>query len=252
MRALIVALALASCAQVPTRSSVPEVPTVATANWRVIGQSREGRPVRAVDVGTGGPRVALIAGIHGNEQEGLRHLDELLGVLSTSPALVRVFEDANPDGTAANKRGNANGVDPNRNWPAMNFRADPRRGGYPLSEPAVAAIHADLVAFEPQLVIVLHSTPRGPFVNYDGPAAGFAERFALAAGPPWTVKPSMGYPTPGSLGSWMGVDREVPILTIEFVRGCPRSASGPPLMRGVTAVLRDGPVPAAEPAPRVR
>jgi len=244
------AAVLAGCAQTPTRSSVAEPVSMQSGSWRVIGESRQGRPVRAIDLGTGGPRVALIAGIHGNEQEGLRHLDELLDVLAPLPARVRVYEDANPDGTAANKRGTSTGVDPNRNWPASNFRTDPRDQTSPLSEPAVAAVHGDLVAFDPQLVIVLHSTARGPFVNFDGPGAGFAERFAFAARAPWTVKPSMGYPTPGSIGSWMGVDRMVPILTIEFRRGCPPGESGPPLMSGVSAILRDGPVPAAT-LPRV-
>jgi protein MpaA len=250
MRVPLILALLASCAA-PTRSAVPETLSVATANWRVLGESREGRPVRATDLGAGGPRVAIVAGIHGNEQEGLRHLDELLGVVDPLPATVRIYEDANPDGTAANRRGTSTGVDPNRNWPASNFKRDPRRGPSPLSEPAVAAIHADLVAFEPQLVFVLHSTPRGPFVNYDGPGQGFAERFVVGAGAPWTVKPSMGYPTPGSIGTWVGVDQQIPILTIEFRRGCAPEDSGPALMRGMTAVLRDGPVPAAESAPRV-
>ncbi|MEM1453428.1 MAG: hypothetical protein AAGI22_30270, partial [Planctomycetota bacterium] len=86
----------------------------------------------------------------------------------------------------------------------------------------------------------------GPFVNYDGPADGFARRFAVAAGDPWRVEPSMGYPTPGSLGTWFGVDRNLPILTIEFDRGCPPEESGPALLRGLEAILRDGPAPAVD------
>jgi len=235
---LVAALGLVSCAST-TSSSQP----TGLAPWRVIGKSREGRPVRRMDIGTGGPRVALIAGIHGNEREGGRHLEELLAVIAQQPANVRVYEDANPDGTAANRRTTSTGVDPNRNWPAFNFKADPRRGPSPLSEPAIAALHADLVTFDPQLVIVLHSiSSGGPFVNYDGPAEGFAERFAQAAGEPWRVKASMGYATPGSLGTWMGIDREVPILTIEFKRGSPPEVTGPPLLRGLEAVLRDGPL----------
>ena len=127
MRALLLLVAaLAACAA-PTRSAEPVPLTVATADWRILGESREGRPVRATDLGAGGPRVAIIAGIHGNEQEGLRHLDELLGVVDPMPAPVRVYEDANPDGTAANRRGTSTGVDPKRNWPASNFKRDPRR-----------------------------------------------------------------------------------------------------------------------------
>ncbi|MEE2940004.1 MAG: M14 family zinc carboxypeptidase [Planctomycetota bacterium] len=212
--------------------------------WETIGSSREGRPVRAVTSGRGGPRVALVAGIHGDEQEGLRHLDEIVGLVQGVPRTVRLIADANPDGTAASTRTTAAGVDPNRNWPAGNFRAGPRHGPRPLSEPAVAAVHRDLVEFDPDLVIVLHAARSGPFVNFDGPARGHAEAFRDGAGSPWRVRPSMGYPTPGSLGTWAGVDRGIPILTIEFARGAPREETGPPLLAGLEAVLVG---PTAEP-----
>ncbi|MEM9803576.1 MAG: M14 family zinc carboxypeptidase, partial [Planctomycetota bacterium] len=222
----------ASCASTAGQTDVPvaaEAPSMTP--WEVIGTSRGGRAVRAVDLGAGGPRLAYIASIHGDEQEGARHLDDLVELLRDAPADIRLYEDANPDGSAANRRTTDAGVDPNRNWPARNFRPAAKRGPEPLSEPAVAAVHADLVAFDPQLVIVLHSASRGPFVNYDGPAAGYAERFARAAGGAWTVEPSMGYETPGSLGSFMGVDRGVPILTIEFRRGSTAEESRGPLLR---------------------
>ncbi|MEM1452735.1 MAG: M14 family zinc carboxypeptidase, partial [Planctomycetota bacterium] len=201
----------AGCGTTPTRSSMPDDEAArnersAERRWEVIGFSREERAIRAITLGAKGPRIAFLAGIHGDEQEGLRHLDEALDVLAAHPVHARVIEDVNPDGTAAGTRTTSAGVDPNRNWPASNFSPARRRGPAPLSEPGVAATHADLVAFDPQLIVVLHSTSRGPFVNYDGPADGFARRFAVAAGDPWRVEPSMGYPTPGSLGTWFGVD----------------------------------------------
>lgn len=36
---------------------------------------------------------------------------------------------------------------------------------------------------------------------------------------PWRIVADMGYATPGSLGTFMGIDRNIPILTIEFRRG---------------------------------
>lgn len=211
--------------------------------WEVLGESREARPVRAKSIPGSGMdtfsprRAALIAGIHGDEREGGRHLAELQSLLESSNFVVRVYEDVNPDGTWRNARTTVKGVDPNRNWPAKNFKASRQTGPEPLSEPGVAAVHGDLVNFDPEIVIVLHSTRRGPFANFDGPAEALAERFAEAAGEPWTVQPSMGYPTPGSLGSWMGVDRQVPILTIEFQRGCSEELSRPAVLAGVAAVL---------------
>jgi protein MpaA len=220
----------------------PSVPA-----WEVLGTSRNGRPIRALTL-EGAPfrseaprRVALIASIHGNEREGARHLpdllDQLVTHLSSQPGTVRVYEDVNPDGTSRNDRRTSRGVDPNRNWPAKNFLPARDRGPKPLSEPGVAAVHGDLEAFAPELVIVLHSTSRGPFVNFDGPARPYARAFSNAAGSPWTVQPSMGYPTPGSFGSWMGVDGGIPTLTIEFERGCSEAASWPALSAGIHATL---------------
>lgn len=227
----------------------------ASPAWRGLGLSREGRPLRALELGLGGPKVAVIAGIHGTEPEGLRHVPELIEMLATLPATTVLYEDVNPDGSAAARRGTAVGVDPNRNWPSANFSPDPARGLRPLSEPGVGHVYRDLLRFDPDLVVVLHSTARGPFVNFDGPAHGLARRFVAAAGSPWFVQPSMGYPTPGSLGSWMGLDRGRPTLTVEFRRGAPATATGPALLRGLRAVIRDGPldeVPRRAGPPRVR
>ena len=51
-------------------------------------------------------------------------------------------------------------------------------------------------------------------VNYDGPAAAWADAVAAACG--WPARADIGYPTPGSLGSWLGVDRGLPVLTLEL------------------------------------
>lgn len=241
------AAALTASALLPACRLTAGAPDAVRApRWETIGSSREGRPVRAITSGRGGPRIALIAGIHGDEQEGLRHLDEIVALVRGVPRTVRLIADANPDGTAANARTTASGVDPNRNWPAGNFRAGPRHGPRPLSEPAVAAVHRDLVDFDPALVIVLHAARSGPFVNFDGPAQKLAAAFRDGAGAPWYVRPSMGYSTPGSLGTWAGVDRGTPILTVEFARGAPREDTGPPLLAGLAAIL-EGPWP--EPVP---
>jgi protein MpaA len=39
----------------------------------------------------------------------------------------------------------------------------------------------------------------------------------------YPVTATMGYPTPGSLGSWAGIDRQIPIITLEL----PRQDAGP-------------------------
>lgn len=233
--AVLAALPLLGCAN--SQASLPPV-SEGPAEAARIGESREGRPILARRLGTGGERLAVVANIHGNENEGLRHLEDIVEILEDAPWDVLLIEDVNPDGTAVQRRTTSAGVDPNRNWPAQNFEASTQCGPEPLSEPGVAASHAALAEFDPALVVVLHSTRRGPFVNYDGPAERQAQAFADAAGAPWRVEPSMGYPTPGSLGTWMGVDRGVPILTIEFRRACPPAESRAALRAGLGAIVR--------------
>lgn len=234
---LLVAALFSACAAPPRSAAQSEPKRTHASQWTEVGESRGGRPIRRFESGTGDRKIAIIAGIHGSEPEGRRHVEELVDVIARHPERARtlVIEDVNPDGSAAGRRTTDAGVDPNRNWPSDNFVPHERHGEAPLSEPGVAATHAELVAFDPDLVIVLHSTARGPFVNFDGPAEADAELFAGAAG--WRVVPSMGYPTPGSLGSYMGVDRGVPILTIEFERDSDPMESGPALVRGIEAVL---------------
>ena len=228
------------------RTPAPERPA-RTVGWVEIGRSRQGRALEAISVGSGPLRVYIIGAIHGDEGEGRAIVDPLVGALSEdgaySKATLRVLRDANPDGTAARTRGNAQGLDLNRNWPARSFRAGAQRGASALSEPETAAVHRDLMEFGPQIVVVFHSSRSGPFVNFDGPARGLAEAFAGAArvsDARWRVVPDMGYRTPGSLGSYFGVDRGVPILTIEFRRGQDAASCLAAARSGIGAVVVEG------------
>lgn len=231
---------LAACSSAPptprsaTRETESQLPDSdaehglpAGFSWEYLADSRQGRPIETLQLGDGPRRVYWIGGIHGDEREGLAQLGAVLGEVEVPDGVtLRVLRDLNPDGSAARRRGNAKGVDLNRNWPARNFQPGRRHGARPLSEPETSAVHDDLLAFDPDLVVVFHSSHRGPYVNYDGPAREAAEAFvrgANAASPhrPWRILEDMGYPTPGSLGSWAGLDQEIPILTIEFRRGEP-------------------------------
>ena len=74
-------------------------------------------------------------------------------------------------------------------------------GPTPLSEPETQALAA-LVDGTVEGVVAIHA----PFgcVNYDGPgvASRWAAHVASACG--WPAQGDIGYPTPGSLGSWLG------------------------------------------------
>ncbi|MES1206725.1 MAG: M14 family zinc carboxypeptidase, partial [Pseudomonadota bacterium] len=126
---------------------------------------------------------------------------------------------ANPDGLWAGRKNSARDVDLNRNFPARSFRADHQPGYFPgpapLSEPETQAVAA-LIGREPvRGAVAVHA----PFacVNYDGPAAAWAAAVSRACG--WPARGDIGYPTPGSFGSWLGLDQGLPVLTLELPPG---------------------------------
>jgi murein peptide amidase A len=250
---VILCAGVAGC-QVPPWRGGPHISGALEAQratlWVPIGESVEGRVIEAATLGHGPLRVYIIGAIHGDEAEGLVAIDPLAHDLDSAPlaslATTRMVRNMNPDGTAAAMRGNARGIDLNRNWPAANFVPRRRFGTEPLSEPETAAVHADLQNFDPHVIVVFHSARTDPFVNFDGPAGELAAAFAAAASlavcptieRAWRIIPAMTYPTPGSLGTYMGVDGGVPILTIEFRRGQDAESVLPAARAGVEAVIR--------------
>lgn len=219
--------------------------TGAAQPWteRTIARSLEGRAVVLREVGSGPRRVLVLAGIHGNEPEGGQHVDELCARLAASAASARatfwVVPAMNPDGLANGTRGNARGVDLNRNWPARNFRPDRSNGPFPLSEPEAGGVADAIESVEPELIVVFHSTATGPFVDPDGPeraeriGAAFADA-AAALDDRWRLLPNYTNP-PGSLGTALGIERQTPVLTIEFERGHDARAATEAAVAGVLA-----------------
>src|SRR6201999_1459276 len=85
--------------------------------WQTIGTSVQGRPLRVLRIGYGPRRVLWIGGTHGNERQGAVATADLPAAFEGA-GLARdvtlwILEDENPDGSAANTRYNANGVDLN-------------------------------------------------------------------------------------------------------------------------------------------
>lgn len=195
---------------------------VARAGLPQVGRSVLGTPLYAGETAPGasdGARVLVVGGVHGDEPASV--VAVLAALAAKVPASTAVFAwpALNPDGLLRRQKDNARGVDLNRNFAARNFSVehppgyDP--GPAPLSEPETAALAAAVDAFRPSAVVAVHA----PFacVNYDGPARAWAERIAAACG--WPARGDIGYPTPGSLGSWLGVDRALPVVTLELPGG---------------------------------
>ena len=228
---------------VSTRANpAPPAKPVSIPERRVeLGRSVQGRPLVMHVFGDGDETVLVFGGIHGNEPTSASVASRLIEHLRNYPEVldgrsVAIVAEANPDGLAERRRGNAHGVDLNRNFPARNWRGagrDGRRHGLaPASEPETRAIMRAIDLLDPSCLISVHSIPRGKHCNnYDGPAEDLAAAMTRLNG--YAARASMGYATPGSFGSWAGIDRGIPTITLEL----PRDLSGSQCWRENRAAL---------------
>jgi protein MpaA len=195
---------------------------VAALGLPEIGRSSEGRPIFGRRFGGPGAALLVFGGIHGDEPASVDALLALAGRLGDGVPPLWLVPAVNPDGLLAGRKNSARGVDLNRNFPARSF-ARAHAPGYfpgpaPLSEPETRALAA-LVDGDPAAPIRGALAVHAPFacVNYDGPAGDWAAAVSAACG--WPAQGDIGYPTPGSFGSWLGVDRGLPVLTLELPPG---------------------------------
>lgn len=216
-----------------------------------VGRSVEGEPLMLQLFGTGPNPTLILGGIHGDEPTSAYVAERLVALLKEHPeargsATVAVLPRANPDGLARRTRTNVNGVDLNRNLPAANWRKrSPKRSHYggptPSSEPETRAILRTIEMLRPARIVSIHSIPRGRKCNnFDGPAEDLARLMEHTNGYP--VVASLG-PCHGSLGNWAGVDRQIPVLTLELPREQAGRAAWEDNRDGLLAVIRSGPAP---------
>ncbi len=195
----------------------------------IVGRSVEGAPIVLQLFGDGAETVLIFGGIHGDEPTSADVAHALAAYLRRSPSLwsgrtIGLIAEANPDGLAAGTRHNVNGVDLNRNFPAHNWKAAgegaPRHGTRPGSEPETQALIRAIRMLQPGRIVSIHSIRNGRQCNnFDGPGELLASLMAEYNGYP--VKPTIGYPTPGSFGSWAGIDQGIPTITLELPRQTP-------------------------------
>src|SRR3954471_16483855 len=138
-------------------------PVPATPPAPVVGHSVRGREIRLVERDGRRPgRTVLVVGcIHGNECAGTAITRRLLHGPPPGAGRLLVIEDLNPDGRRLGVRGNARGVDLNRNFPSewhrIGRRGDPQYAGpRPLSEPESRFAHAVIRRFRPDVTLWFH------------------------------------------------------------------------------------------------
>jgi murein peptide amidase A len=200
----------------------------------LLGRSLQGRPITAVEVGDpAGKRVLVVGSVHGNEPAGIavaRRLEQL------SPAGVDLWivRDLNPDGRAANTRGNAHGVDLNRNFPYRWRRLGGvyESGPRPLSEREARIAYRLILRLRPAVTIWFHQHLNLVYASGGDPAV--ERRFARVSGLPYRRLPAL----PGSAIDWQ--NHRLPATTA-FAAELPAGpASARAVARYVRAVLAVG------------
>ena len=170
-------------------------------------------------IGERGEGKILVIGVfHGEEPQGKFLIDEYLKNHESNLLFIPCL---NPDGMAENKRTNANGVDLNRNYPTKNWELTDKDqyfgGEKPASEIETKFVVNIIKEYKPKAIVTLHAPYK--IVNYDGPAKNLAQKISDIIKYP--VESSIGYPTPGSFGTYCGVERNIPTITLELDEECP-------------------------------
>ena len=197
----------------------------------MLGRSRDSRPIRAIEVGDpAGTRVLVVGCIHGNEPAGIAIAQRLARSLPRGVDLW-IIPVLNPDGLAADTRGNAHGVDLNRNFP---WRWRPLSGVYesgpkPLSEPEARIAYNLILRLRPHISIWFHQ--HLDMIWASGGIRRIEHRFAQLSGLPYHAMP----PLAGSAISWQN---HTLTGTTAFAAELPAGRPGPATIdRYVRAVL---------------
>lgn len=175
------------------------------------------------------PIVFVIGVFHGDEQEGAYLVKKLIEDIEQTPELtgnnkVLFIPCLNPDGKVAGTRANASGIDLNRNFPTKNrtgmeskgsqfYGGEEEEGGSEIETRFVMEI---IDEYKPDRILTIHTPYK--VVNYDGPAREIAENMSKLNGYP--VQVDIGYPTPGSFGTYAGKERGIPVITLELPEDC--------------------------------
>jgi len=192
----------------------------------ILALTPEKRPIELFKLTSGSLPLLLMAGVHGDEPEGYYLIErfmkeggwrELEGMAS-----LYVIPRLNPDGCAVERRTNSRGVDLYRNMPTKDWTQEARAERYFPGESAGSELETKklievIERLNPRAIISAHSWE--PCINYNGPCRKLAD--LMATYNKYKVLDHIGYPTPGSLGTWSGWERNIPTITLEIERDAP-------------------------------
>lgn len=171
--------------------------------------------------------ILIIGVVHGDEPQGKFLIENYLKTLrpngeNVGEARMRgqnrllFIPCLNPDGLALGTRTNSNGVDINRNFASKNWVLSEKNeffgGEVPASEIETKFVQEIIEEFSPDIILTLHAPYK--VVNFDGPAQEIAQKISEIINYP--VQSDIGYPTPGSFGTYAGVERNIPTITLEL------------------------------------
>lgn len=214
----------------------------------VFGQSREGQPLTVWLPEAKSPKVLVLASMHGDEPETTVVLSDALRSIRAVHLRSAAILCANPDGLVRGTRGNASGVDLNRNFPTSNWSAEPvayksredgpqdiilSPGDHPGSEPETAALLSLLERLKPRAVVTLHAALE---CIDDADSSFFGRQLSERTGLPFEP---VTYATPGSFGSW-AQEHSMNLITYEFEAASPydlKERHAPVLIDVLTGVI---------------
>jgi protein MpaA len=217
----------------PARATAAAAPTS-----QLLGRSVQGRPLRATLVGdpAAATKVLVVGCVHGDECAGDAITRRLRTLTPPAGVAVWIVDRFNPDGTAADTRQNAHGVDLNRNFP-YGWRFIPRgtyySGPRALSEPESRAIHAFVLRERPALSLWYHQ--HADLVDESGGDPAVERRYARLVGMRFVRfdRP------PGSITSWQNhTFRGTTAFVVELPAGRVSSTTADRHARAVLTVAR--------------
>ncbi|MBE8222161.1 MAG: murein peptide amidase A [Bdellovibrionales bacterium] len=187
-----------------------------------IGNTVNGLPIMAYDFGNKGKTILILAGVHGDEVEAISLAKILISNFLTEfnyNIKLSIIPEFNLDGILLQTRKNANKVDLNRNLPTKDWVSNYKKEKYypglsAASEPENKHLIKFIKEKNIEFIVSLHSWK--PCLNVNANCIKEANILSKITG--YKIIENIGYPTPGCLGTYAGLERNIPTITYELPR----------------------------------